>query len=66
MVNRNLNNVFIHTYEPYKLGKLTGDQRLGGVVESLPPVRAVIVGSNPIQRVLFFPNLENFKMLKKG
>ena len=54
MVNRNLNYVFIHTYELYKLGKLSGDQRFGGVVESLPPVRAVIVGSNPTLRVLFF------------
>ena len=66
VVNRKINYVSSHAQNMYSLIKQACTQRLDGVVENIEPFRDGIAGSNPALGVLFFRNLGNFKMAKKG
>ena len=66
VVNRKIDYVSSHAQNIYNLEKQAGVQRHDGVVENTEFFRDGIAGSNPTVGVLFFRNLDNFKMAKKG
>ena len=66
VVNRKINYGFSHVYELYKLVELARDQRPDGVVEMFESFHEGTAGSKPIGGILFFSNLDKFKMPKKG
>ena len=61
-MNRKINYGYDNAQEFYNQVELAGYQRLDGVVEILVSFHEYIAGSNPGRRLLFFQNLDIFKM----